>query len=192
MASVGLRTGYRRSTSENVVANATQDRLSERRTIPVNVDLALTTEWSLNYSLTLSDDERRDPTGVTFGDRTNQTVQITGRLNPLTSQGTFRNPIRVSLRVSQDRQEQCRILGGQFAGGLTDGDDAADGSECDPFTDLRIRNLALTVGTDIPPFSIGLQASWRDTQSELGQRPGSTQLEISLFGQFLFETGEIR
>ena len=65
-------------------------------------------------------------------------------------------------------------------------------ARCEPFTDRRIRNIDLTVATDVRPFSLGLQGSWRDNQSRLGQRPGSTQLEISLFGQFLFETGEIR
>jgi hypothetical protein len=63
---------------------------------------------------------------------------------------------------------------------------------CEPFTDLVIRDVGLTVNTDVSPFVVGLQTFWRDTQSELGQRIGSTQLEISLFGQFLFETGEIR
>ncbi len=65
-------------------------------------------------------------------------------------------------------------------------------SACEPFTDLVIRDLGLTINTDVPPFVVGLQGFWRDTQNGLGQRPGSTQLEISLFGQFLIETGEIR
>jgi hypothetical protein len=61
-----------------------------------------------------------------------------------------------------------------------------------PYNDRRIRSIDLTVNTDVSPFTLGLQGSWRDTQSEIGQRPGSTQLEISLFGQFRLETGEIR
>jgi hypothetical protein len=92
------------------------------------------------------------------------------------------------VRFSQDSREECRQLGGA----LEPPEPAGLGSECEPFTDLRIRRVDVTIGADMRPFILGLQGFWRDTQSELGQRPGSTQLEISVFGQFLLETGEIR
>ncbi len=55
-----------------------------------------------------------------------------------------------------------------------------------------MQSVDLTVDTDIQPFTLGLQASWRDQQSEIGQRPGSTQLNVNLFGRFLFQSGPIR
>jgi hypothetical protein len=123
---------------------------------------------------------------------------VNGRIGALSTTGTFRNPVRVSLRLSQNDQDRCRRLGAAFVD-LPPEADPEEVPSCEPFTKLRIRDVSLTIGTDVPPFVIGLQGLWRDTQSELGQRPGSTQLEIALFGQFialfgqfLFETGEIR
>jgi hypothetical protein len=191
VANLAFRTGYTQRNTSYMVAATNQDRDSETRTIPFNFDLALTTQWSFNYNLTLTDEERRDPTGVTFGDQTNQTLVVTGQINSLSETGTFRNPIRISLRLSQNDQNRCRRLGAAFVD-LPPEVNPDEVPSCEPFTKLRIRNIGLTIGTDVPPFVIGLQGLWRDTQSELGQRPGSTQLEIALFGQFLFETGEIR
>jgi hypothetical protein len=187
----GVRTGYSLRNTSSVVPGANQDRLGETRTIPFNFDFALTSDWSLNYNLSKTDEERIDATGLSQGERLNQSVQINGRVRPLSRQGNFKNPIRVSLRFSQNDQKQCRQLGGAVLGEPGEGEGAAEAS-CEPYSDLRIRNIDVTVGTDVPPFAVGLQGSWRDTQSGLGQRPGSTQLEISLFGQFLLESGEIR
>jgi hypothetical protein len=190
VSSLGFRTGYTLTTSESEVVDADQQRRSDRRSIPFNVNLALTTEWTLTYSMTSTDEERRDPVGITVGDSRNQSLQVTGRVRPISRQGKFRNPVRISLRLSQNDQNQCRQLGADAA-------ESAPGEggqllECEPFTDRTIKTVDLTVATDVPPFSLGLQGSWRDTQSEIGQRAGSTQLEISVFGQFLLETGEIR
>ena len=37
----------------------------------------------------------------------------------------------------------------------------------------------------------GLNAGYVNRQSFVGQRTGSTQLQIGLFGQFLFELGQL-
>jgi len=190
IAGLGFRTGYTVRDNSSVIIGADQDRGSEITSIPLSVDLVLTTQWSMTYSLTFTDEERFDPTGVTFRDQIGHTFQVTGQLRPLSTTGRFRNPIRVSLRFSQNGQNQCRRLGSTLVG--LPPLPGVDLPTCEPFTDLVIRDLGLTVNTDVTPFVVGLQAFWRDTQSELGQRLGSTQLEISLFGQFLFETGEIR
>ncbi len=189
---LGFRTGYTLVTRRNETLDTNQTRESESRTIPVSVTLAMTTNWSISYSISLSEEERRDPTGLTLGEGARQSVEIRGQVRPLTRQGTWSNPIRISLGLSQDDSQQCRRLGAAVDVAEPGGAGEAAVSRCEPYTDRRIRNIDLTVSTDVRPFSLGLQGSWRDTQSRLGQRPGSTQLEISLFGQFLFETGEIR
>ncbi len=185
---LGFRTGYTLVTRRNQTLGTDQTRESESRTIPISVSLALATNWSINYNLSLSEEERRDPTGLSLGEGERHGVEIRGQVRPLTRQGTWSNPIRISLGLSQDDSQQCRRLGAAAA--EAGGEEVA--ARCEPYTDRRIRNIDLTVSTDVRPFSLGLQGSWRDTQSRLGQRAGSTQLEISLFGQFLFETGEIR
>jgi hypothetical protein len=189
VSAFGMRAGYNLRKTRSDIFSADQTRISETKSIPVSVNIAFTTEWSANYTLNLSDEERFDPTGTTIGKNTNHAFQLNGRLRPLTSQGSFQHPIRISLRLAQDNQEQCRSLGNPFLEGSVLPEAQAS---CEPFTDLRIRRIDLTVGTDLPPFVLGLQGSWRDTQSRIGQLAGNTQLEIILFGQFLIETGEIR
>jgi hypothetical protein len=188
VAAASFRVGYSVRSTRGLVPRADQLRESEIVAIPLSFNLALTTEWSFSYTLDMSDEERLDPTGRTLADRRNQMVQITGRFSPLSQEGRFRHPIRVSLRLSQDKQVQCRQLGNPFESS----DEVVAQAACEPFVDLRIRRLDMTIGTDMPPFVLGLQGSWRDTQSQIGQNPGNTQLEFSFFGQFLLETGEIR
>jgi hypothetical protein len=187
-----LRAGYTFRKTENDVVGGDQTRTNTTRTIPFSVNLALTTEWTFGYSLNSSRAERRDPTGLTLGNSLNQSLEVRGRIRPISAEGSLSNPVLISLRVAQETQDQCRQLGAAAAEGAPPGVEGSELPECEPFTDQKIRTIDLTVSTDIQPFSIGLQGSWRDTQSEIGQRPGSTQLEISLFGQFQFESGEIR
>ena len=40
-------------------------------------------------------------------------------------------------------------------------------------------------------MDLGLNASFVDRQSFVGQRSGSTQLQVGLFGQFMFEAGRL-
>ncbi len=186
----GIRTGYSVTTTGREIVNANQDRTSETKRLPFAVTLAFTGGWTFSYGLDLTNEERVDATGSTFGDATSHSIQIGGRIKMPAGGRTFTNPLRLSLRLSQTQRAECRQLG---TGTLTpELEMGVGGLDCQPFTDLRIRRIDLTADTDLPPFVIGLQGSWRDTQSEIGQRPGSTQLDISLFGQFLLETGEIR
>ncbi len=187
--SLGIRTGYSLRTTRNVVLDADQIRESETKSIPLSVDLALTTDWSLNFNLTMTDGVRLDPTGTSVSDQANHSIQLSGRIPAFAQSGIFSNPLRAVLRFTQDNRKECRKLGGAVE--PPPGEESLV-SECEPFTDLRIRRIDVTIGADMRPFVVGLQGFWRDTQSELGQRPGSTQLEISIFGQFLLETGEIR
>ena len=40
-------------------------------------------------------------------------------------------------------------------------------------------------------FEVGIQGSYFDRQSFVGQRRGSTQFQLSVFGQFLIEAGAL-
>jgi hypothetical protein len=192
VSSFTLRAGYTERKTQNDVVDADQTRTNQTRTIPLSLNLALKTEWSFGYTLNSAKNERRDPTGLTIGTGLVQSFEVRGRIRPLSTEGTFRSPVLISLRLSQDNQDQCRQLGAIFSENAPPEVEESQLPACEPYTDRTIRTVDLTVSTDVPPFSIGLQGSWRDTQSEIGQRAGSSQLEISLFGQFLFETGEIR
>jgi len=43
--------------------------------------------------------------------------------------------------------------------------------------------------TRVRDFEVGLQASFTDRQSFVGQRTGSTQFQVGLYGQFVFQAG---
>jgi hypothetical protein len=62
---------------------------------------------------------------------------------------------------------------------------------CVPFVDQLNRSLNLAMDTRVGGLEVGLNASYVNRQSFVGQRTGSTQLQIGLFGQFLFEVGEL-
>ena len=47
------------------------------------------------------------------------------------------------------------------------------------------------MSTTMSDFQVGLQASYTDRRSFVGRRAGSTQFQLSLFGQFLFEAGRL-
>jgi hypothetical protein len=185
---LGVRTGLTLREDRDVFLGADQTRTSNTRTIPLSVNLSFTTGWALGYNLDLERSERRDPTGISRGKNTNHSVQLTARFSPLSSGGSFNKPIRASLRYTRSDRNECRQLG---LGGVDTGGPTPQ-LDCEPFTDLDIQRVELTVDTDLQPFVLGLQGTWRDQQSNIGERPGSTQLEITLFGQFLFQTGVIR
>jgi hypothetical protein len=53
-----------------------------------------------------------------------------------------------------------------------------------------LRTASLQADTAIQGFSFGLQISYDDRQSFVGQRTGSTQFQVGLFGQLDFGTAD--
>ena len=47
----------------------------------------------------------------------------------------------------------------------------------------------MTLDTEVGGFEVGLQMSYDDRQSFVGQRTGSTQFQLGLFGQLEFSAG---
>ena len=64
------------------------------------------------------------------------------------------------------------------------------GEECVPFIDQVLRTASLQADTSVQGFSFGLQFSYDDRQSFVGQRTGSTQFQVGLFGQLDFGTAD--
>ena len=60
-----------------------------------------------------------------------------------------------------------------------------------PFLDQLRRSLNLSLDTTVGGFDVGLQMSYDDRQSYVGQQTGSTQFQIGLFGQLQFSAGVI-
>ena len=47
----------------------------------------------------------------------------------------------------------------------------------------------MSMNTRVADFRLGFQASYTDRRSFVGRRTGSTQFQLGIFGQFLFEAG---
>jgi hypothetical protein len=62
---------------------------------------------------------------------------------------------------------------------------------CVAFVDQLNRSLSLALDTRLAGLEVGLNGGYVNRQSFVGQRTGSTQLQIGLFGQFLFELGQL-
>ena len=65
------------------------------------------------------------------------------------------------------------------------------GPACVPFVDQINQSLSVSLDTRIGGLEMGLDAAYVNRQSNVGQRTGSTQFQLGLFGQFLFEAGQL-
>ena len=84
-------------------------------------------------------------------------------------------PLRLSLRYQYASELNCRVLQG--------------GAACVPFVDFLNRSMNLRLDTVILPMEVGLHLTYTSRRSFVGQRDGSTQFQLGLFGQFLFDSG---
>jgi len=57
------------------------------------------------------------------------------------------------------------------------------------FLDQVTRAASMSLDTSVGGFEFGLQVSYDDRQSFVGQRVGSTQFQIGVFGQLNFVAG---
>ena len=85
-------------------------------------------------------------------------------------------PISLSIIGTYRSERNCRIT--------------VAGEECVPFIDQILRTASLQADTSIRGFSFGLQISYDDRQSFVGQQTGSTQFQVGLFGQLDFGTAD--
>jgi hypothetical protein len=58
-----------------------------------------------------------------------------------------------------------------------------------PFLDQVSRSASLSLNTSAGGVEFGVQVSYDDRQSYVGQRTGSTQLQLGIFGQLDFGAG---
>ena len=84
-------------------------------------------------------------------------------------------PIRLSLIGTYSDVRNCRIT--------------VAGDDCVPFIDQVNRTASLALDTSIGGFELGMQVSYDDRKSYVGQQTGSTQFQVGLFGQLDFAAG---
>jgi hypothetical protein len=178
--------GYQRTTRAGRPGAASQQgtdargvRTGEEINIPVRLTLGFTNGLSGSYSGLHGEGYAGDPTGQTEQEVAQHTFQLAGRFAaPASWRESIEAPVRAALSFAIQSRRQCRIVA------IT-----GDTDECVPFVDLVNRQLALTLDTIISQLNVGFQMSYNDRKSFVGLRSGSSQFQLTLFGEFDFEAG---
>ena len=146
--------------------------------IPADLTITWAGDASLSYRGAFRTGEGRDPTGETERGRANHRVALSSTvMPPAWLPIAFDRPLRLALVWGLVAERDCRRVAGR--------------PSCVAFVDQINRSLNLSVDTRVSGLEMGLNASFVNRQSFIGQRSGSTQLQLGLFGQFTFEAGEL-
>ncbi len=171
-----LSSGITRTVRETRYGQVAQTRNQTDLTVPWDITIGWVGSMVTSYAGTVQRGDGSDPTGQTERDRTNHGIQIRSAfLPPLGVAERFDRPVQMTLGMSYTSERECRS--------------SRASQECVAFVDQLSRVVSITLDTEINDFEIGLQGSWTDRQSFVGQRRGSTQFQLGIFGQFLLEAG---
>jgi hypothetical protein len=151
------------------------ERTGEDLSIPIRFSIALANGLSGSYTGLLGEGFAGDLTGRTEQEIAEHAVQLAGRVPAPSNwrEGTAA-PIHAALTLATRTRRHCRV--------------ATEG-ECVPFVDLISRQLGLSLDTMVDQLNLGLQVSYNDRKSLVGLRSGSSQFQLTLFGEFNFEAG---
>ena len=174
-----LGAGVQRTLRETSFGKGGQQvRIDEDLQVPADLTLTWSADASLSYRGSFRTGEGRDPTGETQRDRATHRVAFSSTVVvPSWLPFVFDRPIRTSVVWGYISERDCRQVSGR--------------TSCVAFVDQLNRSLNLSVDTRIAGLDMGLNASFVNRQSFVGQRSGSTQLQVGLFGQFMFEAGQL-
>jgi hypothetical protein len=153
-----------------------QRRTIEEREVPIDVTLSWFGGTTTSYRGTFRDGQGIDPTGGTQRNRDTHLLTLTSALVPPFGLGArMDRPLQLTLIGSHVRELECRATVALLA--------------CVPFIDQVTRSVGTTISALIQGFEVGLQGSLTDRQSFVGQRPGATQFQLGIFGEFQIQAG---
>ncbi|MDA0313146.1 MAG: hypothetical protein O2992_13640, partial [Gemmatimonadetes bacterium] len=179
MRSVTVSSGIvRTERTTDFGGRGTQRRFDEARDIPVSISIAWRGTLVTGYQAQFQDGRGTDPTGDTERVQTTHRITVSSQfLPPLGLADRLDRPIRLSLLALYRSERDCRTTAAR--------------SECVAFVDQISRSLNLSMDTSVSGFEMGVQVSFDNRQSFVGQRTGSTQLQLMLFGELHFSAGTI-
>ncbi len=176
-----VTTGIREEERELLYGGAGQRRFLDERALPWDLSLRWVGGLTTGYRGTVEWGTGEDPTGDTERDRVQHTVSLASSFLPpfglARRQSGVPEPVRLAVLVSYVGERECRV--------------PRNRTDCVPFVDQLNRSLTFTLDTRVSDFDVGIQGSYFDRQSFVGQRRGSTQFQLSVYGQFLIEAGAL-
>jgi hypothetical protein len=175
--SVSLSSGYRKSSTETTYGGrGVQRRFNQESQVPVEANVTWVGAVATRYRGTFTRGEGGDPTGDTRTRRHNHTLSLSSSFTaPPFLEDRLDGPLRMSLAYQYSSESNCRIPQGQ--------------PTCIPYVDFLNRSVNLTLDTVLSPLEVGLHLTYTSRRSFVGQHDGSTQFQLGLFGQFLFDSG---
>lgn len=177
---LSVSSGYRKVTRSLSFGEGTQqDRYREDREVPMSLTLALTRGVTLSYEGRMGRGESRDPTGDTRRRADAHSLLMTVLLrSPVRAFRERGAPMRVTVSARYGDELECR---------LPDPD-----SPCVAFIDQLERDVALSLDSTVRDFQLGVRVRYLDRRSFVGQRAGSTQFQLNVFGRFLLTSDLLR
>jgi hypothetical protein len=174
---VSLSSGYTRNDRRIVYGGrGLQTRVQEDVQVPVDVSVTWIGSMVTAYQGSFRDGTARDPTGDTDRTATSHRLSVTSQILPPGAWGErLDRPIRLSLLAGYTEERDCRAT--------------ATRERCVPFLDQIRRSLSLSLNTAVNGLVVGLQMSYDDRQSFVGQETGSTQFQVGIFGELQFSAG---
>jgi hypothetical protein len=175
--SLSVSSGYRKSFIETTYGGRGQQRrVNDERQIPLELNATWSGGLTTRYRGTLSRGEGEDPTGRTQTRRHTHSFLLSSSISdPPFIGGQVDGPLRVTLGYQYSSELNCRVPTSRTA--------------CVAFLDFLNRSLNLTLDTVLLPLEVGLHLTYTSRRSFVGQHDGSTQFQLGLFGQFLFDSG---
>lgn len=178
-------------------------RMGEDVNVPIRFTIGFVNGLSGSYTGLVGEGYASDLTGRTEQEVAQHAIQLAGRLAaPASWSQGLDGPVRAALTLAIQSRRQCRLAAAGAGAGVGAGIGASIGvgpgaeagasagaGECIPFVDLVSRQLGVTLDTTVDQLNLGLQVSYNDRKSFVGVRSGSSQFQLTLFGEFNIEAG---
>ena len=174
--SINLSSGIVRTEREVTFGGrALQRRSDSDLQVPLDISVQWLRTLVTTYRGAWRDGTGVDPTGDTEREERNHRISLNTQLLLLGGIASrLDRPVSLSIIGTYRTERNCRAT--------------AAGEDCVPFIDQALRTVSLQADTSVRGFSFGLRISYDDRQSFVGQRTGSTQFQVGLFGQLDFGT----
>ncbi len=157
---------------------AAQRRFDEDVQVPLDVTVNWIRTLTTTYRGSFRDGRGTDPTGDTEREQQTHRFSLSSQLLPWGGLAQrLDRPIQLTVIGTFVRERNCRK--------------PVAGDECVAFLDQLIRSASFTLNTSLRGLELGVQVSYDDRQSFVGQQTGSAQLQVGIFGQLDFAAGAL-